>query len=108
MPALVTVLICDVIFAVLAVPLMQRKVGPNAVYGYRTRATMSDKALWYDANAHFGRGLFIASAISGVAALATWMMKPPDSLIPLFVVVLVVPSLIAAVATSLYIRRLRA
>lgn len=108
MPVLVTILIIDVIFVVLALPLMQRKVGPNALYGYRTRATMSDKALWYEANAHFGRGLFIGSAISGVAALVIWMMKPPDQLIPLFIVILVVPSLIAAIATARYIRRLRA
>src|SRR4051794_40704271 len=108
MPVLITVILCDVIFVVLAVPLMLRKVGPNVIYGYRTRATMSDKSLWYEANAHFGRGLFISSAISGVAALVIWMMKPPDSLIPLFVVILVVPALIATIATSLYIRRLRA
>lgn len=108
MPVLVTILIVDVVFVVMAIPLMQRKVRPNALYGYRTRATMSDKALWYEANAHFGRGLLIGSAISGVAALVIWMMKPPDQLIPLFIVILVVPSLIAAIATARHIRRLRA
>ena len=108
MPALLTVILCDVIFVILAVPLMLRKVGPNVVYGYRTRATMNDKTLWYEANAHFGRGLLIGSVISGVAALVIWMMRPPDALIPLLVVVLVVPALIAAIATARHIRRLRA
>lgn len=105
---MVTVILCNVIFVILAVPLMLRKVGPNAIYGYRTRATMSDKTLWYEANAHFGRGLFISSVISGVGALVIWMMRPPDTLIPLFVVVLVIPTLIAAIATARHIRRLRA
>jgi len=108
MPVLVTVILCDVIFVILAVPLMLRKVGPNVIYGYRTRATMSDKTLWYEANAHFGRGLFIGSAISGVAALVIWMMRPPETMVPLFVVILVVPALIATIATARHIRRLRA
>jgi hypothetical protein len=108
MTALVIVIVCNVVFAVLAVPLMLRKVPPNMLYGYRTRATLTDETVWYDANAHFGRGLLVSSAVSGVAALAVYAAKPPADLLPLAVVVLVVPTLIAAIATSRYIRRLRA
>ena len=108
MPALITIIVCNIVFAVLAVPLMLRKVPPNMVYGYRTRATLSDETVWYEANAHFGRGLLVSSAISGIAALAIYASKPPEQFVPLAVVVLVVPPLIAAIATSRYIRRLRA
>src|SRR6266513_2997010 len=61
MPAFLTVMACDALFIVLAIPLMLRKVRPNVLYGYRTRATLTDEALWYDANAHFGRGFLIGS-----------------------------------------------
>jgi hypothetical protein len=108
MTALLTVMACDALFAVLAVPLMLRRVPPNVLYGYRTRATLANNVLWYDANAHFGRGFLLGSVISGAAALVLWWMKPAEELVPLAVVALVVPPLIAAVATARYIRRFRA
>ena len=46
------------LMASLAVPLMRRKVGPNALYGFRVRRTLEDPAIWYDANAFAGRCLF--------------------------------------------------
>ena len=45
MSALLVIIGCDVLFAILAVPLMLRKVPPNVIYGYRTRATLSDRAV---------------------------------------------------------------
>jgi uncharacterized membrane protein len=108
MPAFLTVMACDALFIVLAIPLMLRKVPPNVVYGYRTRATLTNEALWYEANAHFGRGFLIGSAISGVAALVLWWIKPAAELVPLLVIALVIPLLVAALATARYIHRLRA
>jgi uncharacterized membrane protein len=106
MTAFIVVMACDALFAVLAVPLMLRKVPPNVLYGYRTRATLSNQAMWYEANAHFGRGFFIGSLISGVAALVIYSMHPADQFVPLLIVALVVPPLVAAVATARHIRRL--
>ncbi len=108
MPALLLVLACDALFIVLAIPLMLRKVPPNVVYGYRTRATLRNASLWYEANAHFGRGFLIASVISGLGALVLWRVKPADEVVPLLVIALVIPALIAALATARYIRGLRA
>src|SRR5262245_16471595 len=108
MPALIAVMACDALFIVLAIPLMLRKVPPNVIYGYRTRATQSNVSLWYDVNAHFGRRFLIASVISGVAALVLWRIRPADEVVPLLVVALVIPPLIAALATARYVRRLRA
>lgn len=106
----VTVLGCCALFAALAVPLMLRKVPPNVVYGYRTRATLQDTALWYDANEHFGRGLFAASLFSGVAVLALGATHAVEaSLFPLVaVVVFAAPTLIAGLATARFIRSRRA
>jgi hypothetical protein len=43
MPAFLTVMACDALFIVLAIPLMLRKVRPNVLYGYRTRATLTTR-----------------------------------------------------------------
>jgi hypothetical protein len=53
--------------ASLGVPLMRRKVGPNALYGFRVRRTLEDPRVWYEANAFAGRCLFY----SGIGAVLT-------------------------------------
>src|SRR5262249_33074635 len=106
MPALLIVVACDALFAVLAVPLMLRKVRPNVIYGYRTRATLGNESIWYEANAHFGARFLAGSVISGTAGLAPSFTHPAEQFVPLAVVPLVVPPLLAAVATASFVRRL--
>ena len=45
------------IFVGLAIPLIKRKVRPNALYGLRVAATLENEKVWYEANAHSGRDL---------------------------------------------------
>jgi hypothetical protein len=99
---------CAILFAILAIPLMLRKVPRNVLYGYRTRRTLRDDNVWYDANAHFGRGLFIASITSVIAVfvLSSAHFLSPQVLLPVCVVALVAPSAIAGLATAAYIRRI--
>jgi len=106
---LITILACAALFALLAIPLMLRKVPRNVIYGYRTRATLSDDALWYEANAHFGRGLFIASIVSALAITALYLAHTfsPLLFLKISVVVLVVPTGIAALATARHVRRVK-
>lgn len=49
-----------VLFAALSMPLIGRKVKPNPWYGFRTRRTLSDERIWYDANEYAGRMLLLA------------------------------------------------
>ena len=55
----------------LAIPLWMRMVPRNVLYGVRTRATMTDEALWYDVNAACGRDLAVAGALVSVG---TWVI----------------------------------
>ena len=49
-------------------PLATRRVPPNRWYGVRVPATMSDRAIWYQANAVTGLDLFRAGlALLGVS-----------------------------------------
>ena len=97
------------LFALVALPLAARKIPPNYLYGYRTRATLTDRAIWYDANAHFGRGLLVASAVGAAAALALYALAPgiaPDLFFKLALAAFVLPPLVAAISTARYVHRL--
>jgi hypothetical protein len=52
----------------LGVPLARRRIAPNGLYGLRCRETLSDAAVWYEANAVQGRGHVALGA--GLLALA--------------------------------------
>jgi hypothetical protein len=107
---LVTVLACDAVFALIAVPLVLRKIRRNFFYGFRTRATLADDFVWYEANAHFGRGLIAASGVSAVAILLLYWKGglSPDAFFKASIAALVVPSLVATIATFRFIRTLKA
>jgi uncharacterized membrane protein len=45
------------LLAGIAIPFVKRKIPPNALAGFRTPRTMSDPAVWYDANAIMGKDL---------------------------------------------------
>ena len=105
---LITILGCTLIFVLLSIPLILRKVPRNIAYGFRTRATLSDDFVWYEANAHFGRGLLIASVISAVAVLLLYLSQgiSPGFFLKASIVALVAPPLVAVFAASRFIRSL--
>lgn len=45
------------LLAGLSLPLIRRRVKPNALYGLRVPATLADESVWYEANARSGRDL---------------------------------------------------
>ena len=103
-----TILGLSVVLILVAIPLALGKVPPNVVYGFRTRATLSSEEVWYDANAYFGRGLIVASLCGALAAWALYVLKPfpPDVFLPVSLVVLIAPTLVATVAALRYVRTL--
>lgn len=53
-----------------ALPLIQRRVKPNDLYGLRVAATFADEWVWYEANARTGRDFLVAGLVQvGVALL---------------------------------------
>lgn len=53
----------------LAVPLIRRRVKPNALYGLRVPSTLTDEWVWYEANARSGRDLLMIGLIQTAIAL---------------------------------------
>jgi uncharacterized membrane protein len=103
-----TILGCSALFILVALPLALRKVPRNRVYGFRTRATLADDAVWFAANAHFGRGLVISSLCSSVIAFVLFVLQPfpPEVFLPVSLLAIVAPNLLAAVVTWRYVRSL--
>ncbi len=107
---LLTILGCSVLMAVLAVPLMLRKVPRNRIYGFRSKATLRDDRMWYEANAFFGRGLFAAGIVTAVSML--FLYAAPDlSPLVFFKAVAatpVAPQLVTMLLTVRFVRKLEA
>jgi uncharacterized membrane protein len=105
---LVTVLVCDALFVILAIPLILRKVPRNVVYGFRTCTTLGDDFVWYEANAYFGRGLVVSSLISVAAVLMLYGMNGVSQrfFFVSTIAALVVPPLAAALLTLRFVRSL--
>ncbi len=61
-------LLLPLVTIAISIPLLLRKIPPNVLYGFRTRKTLSDRAVWYEANYLGALDLILAS----VAALLCW------------------------------------
>ena len=90
-------LVACAVIGVVSVPLILKMVPPNPVYGFRTRRTLADRELWFQANYFAGWSLLIASAISGVLVV----FSAGDSTYQL--IGFVVPLALATLACFMYL-----
>ncbi len=67
------------LFIVMALPLIRRRVPPYGLYGVRIPATLADEGVWYAVNAQSGRDLRLLGAVVVVLALAVWALGWPVS-----------------------------
>jgi uncharacterized membrane protein len=76
----VTLLLMQVVASLLliglSVPLIQRKIPPNGLYGFRVPRTLRDPVVWYEANAYAGKCLIWAGLVILVAAPALCFLVP--------------------------------
>jgi hypothetical protein len=63
-----------VALAAISIPLIQRRIKPNYWYGFRTRRTLSDPAVWYEVNAYAGKRLLANGIITTIAAVVLYFM----------------------------------
>jgi uncharacterized membrane protein len=97
MLAQIPLLIACAVIAVIAVPLILRRVPPNSLYGFRTPRTLADRNLWFRVNHFAGWALLIASIVSAVLLLL--VPPPPNALL------FVGPLGLALVASLVYLGR---
>ena len=106
---LVTILACDFIFVIIAIPLILRKVPRNVIYGFRIKATLQNDFVWYETNAYFGRLLLISSFVSALLIVFLYFsdIVSVQNFINASIAVLVVPSMIAMLMTLRYIKSIK-
>jgi uncharacterized membrane protein len=68
-----------ILFMGIAIPLINHRVKRNWWYGFRTPKTLSSDRIWYAANEHSGRMLFV----SGFATMASAFLLAPIGAISL-------------------------
>ncbi len=66
------------VLALLSLPLIFRKIGPNPVYGFRVRKTLENPQVWYEANSYAGKW-FLAVAVVFILASAGLYLVPEIS-----------------------------
>lgn len=92
---------CNIIFALMALPLIFKWVPPNQIYGFRNARTLGDTCLWYRANHFCGWAIFAASVVSFVLLVAL----PPSSDVLTVLAEFAAPILVAAGASYFYLSR---
>lgn len=88
-----------ILLIVLSIPLIRRRVRPNAIYGLRVPATLADEVVWYEANAQSGRDLCIVGGVQLLVAVGLWVIPGVsiDAYVLVNTVVISAGALIAAV-----------
>lgn len=63
-----------IIFVLLGIPLKRGQVPPNNWYGFRTRKTLSNEALWYEVNRVTGQDMITAGATMFVISIPVLLL----------------------------------
>ena len=58
------------LFIALSIPLIQGRVPPNSLYGFRTAKSLSDPKIWYAINRISGIDLLIAGTLISLGSIA--------------------------------------
>lgn len=71
----VTLFGAGLLFIGLGVPLFQRRVPRNFLYGCRTNKTLSDETIWYAVNRVTGKWLILGGAVMTATAVGLFMFR---------------------------------
>lgn len=70
--------ITGLLLAVISIPLILQKIGPNPWYGFRVRKTLDDPAIWYPVNAYAAKRLLAVGFVSSLAAVLLFFVPDLD------------------------------
>jgi uncharacterized membrane protein len=109
MPAAI---LLGIITILISIPLLYNAIGPNRLYGFRTRKTLSSPDLWYKANRYAARELVAAGMVIITLAIVTLLihlritMFTTIQAFALFITVTAIPLVIAVLRGLLYLKKL--
>ncbi|WP_082077875.1 SdpI family protein [Thermus filiformis] len=95
----------------LSIPFLQDKVPPNGVYGFRTPKTLSDPAIWYEANRFAAKASIAVGIVMFVLGVVLLLLNrytnlSLNTLVWLSVAFEFIPALVLLLVLLLYERRL--
>jgi hypothetical protein len=97
------------LLALIHVPLLLGKIGPNPWYGFRVKKTLDDPAAWYAANRFAAWRMLVAAGFFMGVAAGTYLLLPRLGLAPYALTclaALVLGTAVTIVQTIRYLRRL--
>ena len=80
-PKFILMLVFQVGGAVLigiSIPLIQGRVGPNHLYGFRVRRTLEDPNVWYPVNTYSAWRLLVVGAVEIIVATTLYFVPSLD------------------------------
>jgi quinol-cytochrome oxidoreductase complex cytochrome b subunit len=94
------------LLALVSVPLILHKIGPNPLYGFRVKKTLEDPAVWYPVNAYAAKRLLAVGVIDTLTAIGLFCV--PDIDVSVYAICCGIVSvgglLVALVQSFLYLR----
>jgi hypothetical protein len=105
-------MLAGLLMILISLPLLYNAIGPNWLYGFRTRKTLSNPDIWYKANKYMAKELIAAGIVIILLAIITLLIHLKITMfttiqaVALFLMVIDVPLAIAVLRSALYLRKL--
>lgn len=85
------------LFICMSLPLIHRRVAPNAWYGFRVRSTLEDPDIWYPANAYAAWRLLWVGVATTLVAIAVYCI--PNVELPVYASIVAATAVIGLAIT---------
>jgi uncharacterized membrane protein len=95
------------VMLILAVPLIQKRIPPNHIYGFRVKRTLENPDIWYPVNVYAGKTLLAYGIVIVISALVFYPLSLTEDEYANVMTVVILGALVLMVgADFLYLNRL--
>lgn len=101
-------IVFGIVSILIALPLLDGKIKPNPLYGFRVRATLENPKVWYAVNKYFAQRLLLAAVVEIIGAIALFMVPnmEPSTYVLSTLILFVIAFTIGMMQTSSYLKSL--
>ena len=106
---IISVILSSLLLIIISIPLINNKIPPNCLYGFRLRKTLSYKGIWYKANKYGGICLAASGLVTLVGCVVLLLNKDKlsfDIINSLSLGLLIMPITVSLILTLIYIKEL--
>lgn len=98
---MVSFILTGLLFVGISIPLILRKIPPNAIYGFRIHKTLANPDIWYKANEYAGKQLAIMGTVIILSSVGLGLLGVPVYVYPILMLLVMTVSGVTAVIISL-------